>query len=308
MAGGSHKPIARLRGALLVLMVLVAAALVGLYLFGRAGQPGAPLEEDDGGLETPEGEITLIGEGFEFTHSEAQRPVFRVRGDSVRADRRGTVYLDGVGLTLYDEAGTGYEVAAERASYNREQRQARLAGEVVLSGPDDTRLTTRGLRMVEDGQTLISTGPVSFRWRDLEGRAERLRIDRQRDLYTLTGDVRVESLPDAEEEVLLTAQRVFFERGSHQVQAAGDVVVVRGGDRVEAGRINAFMDEDDSQVIFLRARLDVSGDLAMSTATTAGGAQNNTGFRSQFAGKRQPCLLNRLFGGGQRKLGEPVIK
>ncbi len=297
MAGGSHKPIARLRGALLVLMVLVAAALVGLYLFGRAGKPGAPLEDDGGGLATPEGEITLIGEGFEFTHSEGERPVFRVRGDSVRADRRGTVYLDGVGLTLYDESGTGYEVAAERASYNREQRQARLAGEVVLSGPDNTRLATRGLRMVEDGQVLISTGPVRFRWRELTGRAERLRIDRRRDVYTLTGDVRVESLPDAEEEVLLTAQRLFFERGSHQVQAAGDVVVVRDGDRVEAGRINAFMDEDDSQVIFLRARLDVTGDLAMSTATTAGGGEDSdadgaagTPRRLRFSGRSLSLL------------------
>jgi len=284
-----------LRGALLVLMVLLAAALVGLYLFGRSGKPGAPLEDDDSGLATPEGEITLIGEGFEFTHSEGQKPLFRVRGDSVRADRQGTVYLDGVGLTLYDESGTGYDVAAERASYNRERRQARLAGEVVLSGPDNTRLATRGLRMVEDGDVLISTGPVSFRWQNLTGRAERLRIDRPRDLYTLTGDVQVESLPEAEEEVLLTAQRLFFERGAHQIQAAGDVVMVRGGDRIEAGRVNAFLDEDDSTVIFLRARLDVSGDLAMSTATTAGsgadgGDDTGSPRRLRFSGRSLSLL------------------
>lgn len=294
MAGGRHKPIARLRGFLLLLLVMITGALVALYLFGRAGKPGVAVEEERDGVASPEGEITLIGEGFEFTHSEEERPLFRVRGDSIRADRKGTVYLDGVGLTLYDEDGTGYEVAAERASYNRERRQARLAGEVVLSGPDNSQLATRGLRMVEDGNVLLSTGPVRFRWMDLTGTARRLRIDRSQDVYQLTGDVRVESLPGAEEEVLLTAERLFFERGSHQVQAANDVVLVRGGDRVEAGRVNAFLDDDNSQVIFLRARLDVSGNLALSTAQArdrgTGDAAAGVQRRLRFTGRSLSLL------------------
>ena len=100
MAQRPPSKIARTRKVLLALRAVLLVALVGLYLVGRAGRP-TPAErpaEDDG--TTPRGEITLIGEGFEFTHSEGERPVFRIRGQSLRADRAGTVYLDGVGLTL----------------------------------------------------------------------------------------------------------------------------------------------------------------------------------------------------------------
>ena len=204
MAAARHRPIHRLRRVLLVLLVLLAAALVALYLFGRAGKPGreGTPEPEEGA--TPEGAITLIGEGFEFTHSEGERPIFRIRGDAIRADRGGTVYLDGVGLTLYDEDGTGYEVAADRATYNRDEARARLAGEVVLSGPDNTRLRTRGMRLVHGGSVLVSTGPVRFDYQDLHGRADGLRIERETDAYLLTGNVVVESSPHAETPMSLT--------------------------------------------------------------------------------------------------------
>jgi lipopolysaccharide export system protein LptA len=275
-----HRPIHRLRRVLLALLVLLAGALVALYLFGRAGRPGGGPQPRQGDAESPEGAITLIGEGFEFTHSEGERPVFRIRGDSVRADREGTVYLDGVGLTLYDEDGTGYEVAAERATYNRDNQRARLAGEVVLSGPNNTRLATRGMRLVERGAVLVSTGPVRFTFQQLQGRAENLRVEREQDVYLLSGDVVVESMPGAEVPLSLTAQRLVFEQQRHLVQAQNDVVLVRGEDRVEAGQINAFLDEEDREVLFLRARLDVAGDLASTTAGGTGAAR-----RIHFAGR-----------------------
>ncbi|HEX6203184.1 MAG TPA: hypothetical protein VF100_09295, partial [Thermoanaerobaculia bacterium] len=101
----ARPPFRRFRWLLLAAFVLLGAAVVALYLFGRAGRPRpGTLSEDDGGP-VPEGEITLVGEGFEFTHTEGARRVFKIRGESVRADRAGTVFLDGVGLTLYDEEG-----------------------------------------------------------------------------------------------------------------------------------------------------------------------------------------------------------
>ena len=288
MAAARHRPIYRLRRVLLVLMVLLAAALVALYLFGRAGKPGAEPRPPADDAATPEGAITLIGEGFEFTHSEGERPVFRIRGDAIRADRAGTVYLEGVGLTLYDENGTGYDVAAERASYNRDKQQARLAGQVVLSGPDNTRLRTRGMRLVQRGKVLMSTGPVSFDYQQLQGHAENLRIERDTDVYVLSGDVVVESAPDAETPLSLTAERIVFERQRHQVQAENDVVLVHGGDRIEAGRINAFLDDEDSEVLFLRARLDVSGNLAVATAQPG---EDATGTRRiRFVGRSLSLL------------------
>src|SRR5688572_29419922 len=105
-------PLRAIRRLLLATLVLVIAVVVGLFLFGRAGrQPvqTVPLEPgDDGGARGED--VTLIGEDFDYTYTEGKRPLFRIRGESIRADRYGTIFLDGVGLTLYDDRGRAYEV------------------------------------------------------------------------------------------------------------------------------------------------------------------------------------------------------
>jgi lipopolysaccharide transport protein LptA/LPS export ABC transporter protein LptC len=257
----ARRPFRRFRWLLLAAFVLLGAAVVALYLFGRAGRPRpAPLA--DGGGASPEGEITLVGEGFEFTHTEGARRVFKIRGQSVRADRAGTIYLDGVGLTLYDEDGTAYEVSSREASFNRDSREARLEGEVVLSGPGPTQLATEGLELRERGELLVSTAPVRFRYQDLEGRADRLRMFRPDDLYVLAGDVRVVSREGIVPPTRLSTQQLLFDRPRHQVRAEGDSEIVRAGDVVRAFRIAAFLDERDEQMIYVRARGEVSGEVA----------------------------------------------
>lgn len=259
MAVSKHRPVARARRVLLVVMGLLLAAIVGLYLFGRAGQQEIPGGTDTTPGETPQGEITLVGEDFEFTHSEGEKPIFRIRGRSVRADRSGTVYLEGVGLTLYDGQGAGYEISGTSASFNRETRQADLDGEVELRGPDNASLTTAGLDLAQRGRMLESTGPVRFTYLQLTGRADRMRIDRERDVYILAGNVEVDSLPDAEVRASLRAKRVVFERNGHLLRAEGDVVIERDGDRIEAALVNAFMDDANESFLFLRARWSVLG-------------------------------------------------
>lgn len=254
-------PLARFRWLLLLAFLAVGGAVVGLYMFGRAGRP-APQPLDDGAGQVPEGEITLVGEGFEFTHTEGARRVFKIRGESVRADRAGTVYLDGVGLTLYDESGTAYEVASEAATFNRETREARLEGDVVLRGPGPTELATAGVDLRQRGELLVSTAPVRFAYQDLVGRADRLRVFRPDDLYVLAGDVRVESREGIEPATRLTSQQLVFERPRHQVRAEGAVEIARGGDLLRAFRVAAYLDEQDEQMIYVRARGDVSGRVA----------------------------------------------
>jgi lipopolysaccharide export system protein LptA len=259
-------------------MALVVAALVGLYLFGRAGQTGMPRqgereEEDD----TPRGEITLVGEGFEFTHTEGDRPVFRIRGEAVRADRGGTVYLDGVGLTLYNEAGEGYDISSQTASFNRETRAADLEGDVELRGPRNASLSARGIKLTDRGRTLESVGEVRFTFQGLSGRADRLRVARDNDVYVLDGDVQVDSLPDAETQAGLRAGRLVFERARHALRAVGGVSLRRDGDVVEAARINAFLDDTDTTVLFMRARFQVTGRLTVDDSSRAGLAATASG-------------------------------
>jgi len=255
----------RVRRVLLGLIVLLVAALAGLYWFGRAGRPRPLAELETGGVLIPEGEITLVGEGFEFTHTEGPRPVFRIRGESVRADRSGTVYLDDVALTLYDEEGVGYEVSSRQASFNRDSRAARLAGDVVLQGPEGARLETRGVRLEREGDLIESAGPVRFVYGDFRGRANRMRLHRDNDVYALSGNVVVASREGIEPASRLTTKQLVFERGRHQVRAMGDAVVVRGSDRIAAQHVNVFLDETDSRPIFLRARWEVNGRLSDSS-------------------------------------------
>lgn len=257
-------PASRLRRVLLALIVVLVAGLGGLLWFGRAGRPQPIRQVESGEISLPKGEITLVGEGFEFTHTEGARPVFRIRGESVRADRSGTVYLDDVALTLYDEQGVGYEVSSQRASFNRNSRAARLAGDVVIQGPDETRLETRGVRLERQGDLIESAGPVRFVYGDFQGRANRMRLRRDDDVYSLTGGVVIESREGIEPGSRLTAKQVLFERGRHQVRAMGDVVLTRGADRVGAQLLNVFLDENDSQPVFLRARWEVDGRLSDS--------------------------------------------
>lgn len=258
----ARRPFRRFRWLLLAAFVLLASAVVALYFFGRAGRPRpSPLTTDGVGA-TPEGEITLVGEGFEFTHTEGARRVFKIRGESVRADRAGTVFLDGVGLTLYDEKGTAYEVASREASFNRETREARLEGEVVLRGPGPSELITEGVELRDRGEVLVSTAPVRFRYQDLEGRADRLRMFRADDLYVLAGDVRVTSRAGIEPATRLTTQQLLFDRPRHQVRAEGNAEIARGGDVLRAFRLAAYLDERDEQIIFVRGRGEVSGQIA----------------------------------------------
>ena len=79
--------VSRLRALLLIAMVVVLGGLAGLFLFGKAGQQAIrkPMEENDP-TQAKEG-TALLGEDFDYTFTERERPVFRIRGDSIRADQ-----------------------------------------------------------------------------------------------------------------------------------------------------------------------------------------------------------------------------
>src|SRR6185295_19876377 len=132
-----RSPVAWIRRVLLVLLVFGVVALAGLFWFGRAGQEAAkPKPRMGTALPDKTENLALIGEDFDYTFTEGEKPLFRIRGESVKADRQDTIYLDKVGLTLYDKLGRGYEVESQTASFNRLQNEGRLEGDVRLRGPE----------------------------------------------------------------------------------------------------------------------------------------------------------------------------
>jgi LPS export ABC transporter protein LptC/lipopolysaccharide transport protein LptA len=254
-------PLRAIRRLLLVALVVVVAGVVGLFLFGRAGRQAVqtvPLDEGEGGA--PAEDVTLIGEDFDYTYTEGKRPLFRIRGESIRADRHGTIFLDGVGLTLYDEEGKAYEVQSREASFNREQNEGRLRGRVFLRGPNGLELTTPVLQLRDKGRLLVSTRPVQIRYAGAYvARATRLRVHRQEEVFELFGNVTVESVPGRPDPVFLRAGQVTYERGKRVLRAERRVFLRHGVEEVQAQRMTAFLTEDERSLVFLRGLWQVAG-------------------------------------------------
>lgn len=255
--------IRRIRNLLLLIMVAIIASLGGLFVFGRMGKDPIrkPMEE---GEASQAGQGTaLIGDDFDYTFTEREKPLFRIRGDSIRADQGGTIYLDGVGLTLYDEQGRAYHVESREASFNRESNEGRLQGNVYLKGPQGLVLRTAQLQINQKGRVLISPKPVMMRYADMyTAKADRMRVNLDEEMFVLAGRSRVESLPGAEMPLSLTGERTVYDRKQRLLRIEGNAVLKRGNEQVRSKRMSANLTPDESGLVFVRAQWEVSGRLS----------------------------------------------
>ncbi|HEV7668401.1 MAG TPA: LptA/OstA family protein [Thermoanaerobaculia bacterium] len=266
-----RSPVAWIRRVLLVFIVFGVIALAGLFWFGRAGQEAAkPKPRTGTALPDKTENLALIGQDFDYTFTEGEKPLFRIRGESVKADRQDTIYLDKVGLTLYDKLGRAFEVESQTASFNRLQNEGRLEGDVRLRGPEGLTLRTPVLLLQDRGKILASVQPVDIGYGVAGGgggaqykvRSDLLRIHLEREMYILVGNVELHSVPGVVPAVALRADRVVYERHSRRLRSEGQVQLQRGGDRMTAQIINTFLGPDERSTVFIRAVLNVSGSLA----------------------------------------------
>jgi lipopolysaccharide transport protein LptA/LPS export ABC transporter protein LptC len=280
MARKARSPVAGLRKLLLAALVFCVLAVAGLFLFGRAGrQREAPAREE----ETKAGKGTiLIGEDFDYTFTEGKRPLFHIRGRSVKADREGTLYLDGVALTLYDREGQVYHVESRKASFNRESNEGALQGNVFLKGPAELELRTARLDLRQKGQRVVSRGAVEIHYGGkYVVHAGRLQFDLPDEVYVLQEGTKVESVPGAATPVSLTAQRLLYERQKRWLRVEGGANLRRGRDWLRARRIFGNLSDDESALKFVHAFWGVAGESGASLQA-AGGAPEPT--RVRFGG------------------------
>jgi LPS export ABC transporter protein LptC/lipopolysaccharide transport protein LptA len=251
--------IARLRILLLVALGLAVAAVVGLYMFGRAGQRAKQRQPEE--ATNAEKGTTLIGDDFDYTFTEKERPIFRIKGDSIRADREGTLFLDGVEVTFYDIQGNPYHVESKQASFNRSSNEGLLQGDVVLKGPSQLELRTAQLQIRDNGHILVSPRPVEIRYvGQYVVHGNKLRVDLPDEVFTLQGDTRLASLPGAEQPVAGTAQRAVYERHRKLLRIEGEAHLRRGTQKIQAERISAYLSEDETSIVFVRGMWDVAGE------------------------------------------------
>jgi lipopolysaccharide export system protein LptA len=254
-------PLRLIRRLLVAAMLLLVAAVAGLYWLGRQGRPepepaseraeAAPASASPAAAgrepEAAEATAAVLSEGFDYEQRIGGRPVFRLQGDRFTTDQQGRVALTGVALRLYRE-GEPYDVESERATYLQESQEASLEGAVRLEGPDGWSVETERLDLVSEGRALESAGRARFaRGAGLNGGADTLRYDLDAERLALEGKVRLAGRQEAgDPRVLLTADAVVWERPAAQVVATGGVRLGWGASDLEAARIEARLLADES--------------------------------------------------------------
>ncbi len=267
MPSARRPPIAGLRRLLLALFIVGLAVVAAVFALRRRGDK--PPVDAGGAGPRPEGEITLIGEGFQYTLSEEGRPVFDIQGASVKVRRGTVVLLEDVALTLYDEQGTPYHVAARQASYDRESHEASLDGALRLIGPDGLVLTADGLTVGHQGQRVETRGPAELLYAGLYRATARRIVARLRlDQFALVGRPEVARL-EGPEPPTLTAGSITYRREDGVVRAETRVRLRRGADFLTTDRLVAHLTPDARRVELIHARRSVDGRMRLGAAATA---------------------------------------
>lgn len=255
----------RLRKVLLLAVLLVVAAVFGLYYFGRAGldQLREPPPVADENLLGQGQEVTTTSQGFDYTQYDEGRELFRLRGATYQEDRSDEVHLQSVDLLIYRPDGSQFHVLGEEALYNRKDNAAEISGDVRVTGPQQLKLHSERLEVGQQGQRINSPQPVTFEYGGrLGGDAQQMRVDLPTNLYLLQGNVKLHSLPGTSPlPVNLDANRAFLEELRGLLRAEGKVRVTYGSDWMEAQRVSLYLTEERSTARFMRARWEVKGEI-----------------------------------------------
>jgi LPS export ABC transporter protein LptC/lipopolysaccharide transport protein LptA len=293
MARKAKSSVAGLRKLMLAVLAVLLLGVGGLFWFGKAGQRREkPPAMDPKSAQVEKG-LSLIGEDFDYTFTEREKPIFRIRGTSVKADRQGIIYLDNVAVTLYDKQGRVFHVESKNASFNRESNEGQLQGEVFLKGPDELELRTDHLDLQDKGNTVSSPSAVEIRYLGKYiANAGRMELDLGGQVYTLMGGSQVRSIAGIEPALRLNAQRFVFERTKHWIRCEGGASLHRGEDWLEAERLYGNVAEDESGLTFVHAIWNVNGETRSALQTpSAKTAKAATRTKVKFSGRELSVVL-----------------
>ncbi|HEV8237832.1 MAG TPA: LPS export ABC transporter periplasmic protein LptC [Thermoanaerobaculia bacterium] len=268
--------VARIKAARWIALGVAAAllALIALLWFlGRAGKPELTTSE----AENPRN-AQQVGKGFDHTITHEGKPLLRIRGKRDRYDKQGDLHVEEVLITAYQQDGSHYEVAADVATYNLQQKQAILEGHVSLAGPQGFALRTKKLTLKQGGRWLHSDSQVNFQWGlapPIAGRAQELAAQINRGEFVLSGGVGLRSMQGQEapapapapastaglegEPFSMSAEVIVFQRPLHQLRADGKVLLKHGTSHLQADRLAVHLSPEENKLQFVRARWHVEG-------------------------------------------------
>ena len=262
------------RLALLVFLLSVAG-VAALYYLGRAARLGEePSQAVPDELAAPPGQQS--GEGFDHTLMRGDDPLFRIRGTRDRQTAEGRLIVEDVEVTVFRADGTELKVWANEASYDLEEEEASLRGDVRVRGADGFTMSTKVLFVVSGGDAIQTDGPLEFTYggeSPLHGRADWFRANLRRNVFILRGQVVIRSEEGAETSFLVRAPRVFLERNENMLRALDGVRVEWSASVVTARKVTAHLGPRNREIQLLRALEEVEGRI------TPGGSGAEDGFR-----------------------------
>jgi lipopolysaccharide transport protein LptA len=261
----TRRMVTRFRVVLMLTLLAAVGVVLALYLFGAAGAPRPKRARND----TPPFEegTRMVGKDFDYTFSQGDKAVFRVRGNSVRVDKDDTVYLETVGLTLFDKEGRQFDAESDEASINRTTNEGRLWGDVSIKGPSHLEIYSKELLIQQKGNLLITPGVARVLYAGKYfARCDSLQAWLPDEVYSMVGNMRLETFPEVQPPLKLEADKAIYERKHRLLRVEDGAELHRGTAKLEADRISGLLSDDESSLTFVRALYHVTGETAESAA------------------------------------------
>ncbi|MEO1369521.1 MAG: LPS export ABC transporter periplasmic protein LptC, partial [Acidobacteriota bacterium] len=140
--------------------IIALGVILAAYQFGQKvdAELRATPEEADLSDST---EITS-GENITYVQTSGGEVVFKVEAARSVEQDEGPAYLEEVSLTVPRSDGEAYNIKSKIARVDQEKHEARLEGDVRITGWSDLVVETRNLEVLQQGRLMISRGEVRF--------------------------------------------------------------------------------------------------------------------------------------------------
>ncbi len=257
----TRRTLTRFRVLLMLSLLAAVAIVVVLYMFGRAGA-NRPHRASSDAPAFEEG-TRMIGKDFDYTFTQGEKSVFRVVGNSVRVDKNDTVFLEDVSITLYDKEGRRFDAESDHGSINRSTNEGMLWGDVSMKGPSQLEIYSAQLLIQQKGNLLVTPRVARVLYAGKYfGRCDSLQAWLPDQIYSMVGNVRIETFPEVQPPLRLEADRAFYERKKRLITVQDGAELHRGAGILDADHITGQLSDDESSLTFVRATTDVTGATA----------------------------------------------
>jgi lipopolysaccharide export system protein LptA len=251
-----------LRAGLLVVLaglILAVAASYGRREGRQAEITLSPMPAAPGA----EGPVVDQSEQFEISGSREGRPAFVLRARAVAGFTGDRKALEGVALTLYDEAGRAITVRGARGQFDPVARRAQLAGDIQVESSDGLSLRTGTLFYDSERDVIFTADDIAFTSPALQGSG--------RGLNYLVGQRQIK-IPDrvvldlradpSGRMVTASSGDLLADLEGATVTLTDAVRIARGGDVLESHYVKIALDPETHDLRELHAYGDVRARLA----------------------------------------------